>query len=65
MNELNLKPTILTVTTKRAETLVSLYSPLTKGQEIQLLNFHKPTLWFKSNSPQVIKQIASEGLLDE
>ena len=65
MNELDPKFTILTITTQTTETEVTLYPPLTEAKETQRLNFHKPTLWFKFNRLQEIKQIASEKVLDK
>ena len=48
-----------------AKTKLHLHPPLTEAIEIKLLNFHKPAQWFKFNSPQEIKKIASKGLLDK
>ena len=59
------KMTVLTITTKTAKTKLHLHPPLTEAREIKLLNFHKPAQWFKFNSPQEIKKIASEGLFDK
>ena len=56
--------TVLTITAK-TKLHLHLHPPLTEAREIKLLNFHKPAQWFKFNSPQEIKKIASEGLLDK
>ena len=66
MNDLDPKPSVLTITIQIAETKVTQwqYPPLPEAGKSQLLNIHKSTLWFKFNWPQEIKQLGSEKLLD-